>query len=126
MSTLEIGQNQNQKLKLKVTLVSVDILENLLRIFPASLNKLKQKKAKFVWNQNCQIALYTLKEALIMAPVSKLPPTHDQFVLDTDASGLGVGAVLSQLTNGTEHRIVYSSRALSRSQQNYCTTKREL
>ena len=104
----------------------MDILENLLRIVPASLNKLKQKKAKFVWNQKCQIALYTLKEALIMAPVLKLPATHDQFVLDKDASGLGVGAVLSQLPNGTENLIFYSSRALSRPQQNYCTTEREL
>ena len=100
-------------------------IENFSEI-AASLNKLTQKKAKFVWNQNCQIAFYTLKEALKMAPVLKLPATHDQFALDTDASGLGVDAVLSQLPNGTEHLIVYSSRALSRWQQNYCTAKREL
>jgi hypothetical protein len=79
-----------------------------------------------VWNQNCQIAFYTLKGALKMATVLKLPATHDQFVLNTDASGLGVDAVLSQLQNGTEHLIVYSSRALSRWQHNYCTAKREL
>ena len=79
-----------------------------------------------MWNQNCQIAFYTLKGALKMAPVLKLPATHDQFVLNTDASGLGVDAVLSQLQNGTEHLIVYSSRALSRWQHNYCTAKREL
>jgi hypothetical protein len=33
LSMLEIGQNQNQKLNQKFTLVSVDILENLLRFF---------------------------------------------------------------------------------------------
>ena len=92
----------------------------------ASFNKLTQKKAKFVWNRNCQIAFYTSKEALIMAPVLKLPATHDQIVLDTNASGLGIGVVLSQLQNGTEHLIVYSSRALSRWQHNYCISKREL
>ena len=90
------------------------------------MNKLTQKKAKCVWNQNYQIAFYSLKEALIMAPVLKVPATHDRFALDRDASGLGVDAVLSQLQNGTEHLIVYSSRALSRWQQNYCTAKREL
>ena len=83
-------------------------IENCSEI-AASLNKLTQKKAKFVWNQNYQTAFYSLKEALIMAPVLKLPATHDQFALDTDASGLGVDAVLSQLQNGTEHLIVYSS-----------------
>ena len=90
------------------------------------MNNLTQKKAKIVWNQNCQIAFYSLKEALIIAPVLKLPVTHDPFALDTDVSGLGVDVVLSQLQNGTEHVIVYSSRALSRWQQNYCTAKREL
>jgi hypothetical protein len=35
-----------------------------------------------------------------MTPVLKFPATHDQIVLDTDASGLGIGVVLSQLQNG--------------------------
>ena len=48
------------------------------------------------------------------------------FVLDTDASGDGLGAVLSQMTNGEERVLAYASRALSRSERKYCATRREM
>lgn len=47
-------------------------------------------------------------------------------MLDTDASDLGLGGVLSQLQDGVEKVICYGSKSLSRSQRNYCTTKKEL
>ncbi|KAI4877894.1 hypothetical protein NFI96_002308 [Prochilodus magdalenae] len=51
---------------------------------------------------------------------------RDQFVVDTDASNWGVGAVLSQVQGGTERVIAYYSRALSKPERNYCVTRREL
>ena len=48
------------------------------------------------------------------------------FVLDTDASGDGLGAVLSQMTNGEERVLAYASRALSSSERKYCTTRLEM
>jgi len=45
-----------------------------------------------------------------------------QFILDTDASGIGIGAVLSQVQDGNEKPISYASQ----SQQNYCTTKKRI
>ena len=46
------------------------------------------------------------------------------FVLDTDASGDGLGAVLSQVSNGEERVLAYASRALSRTERKYCATKK--
>ena len=48
------------------------------------------------------------------------------FILDTEESNHGIGAVLSQVQNGEEKVITYASRALGKSQLNYCTTKKEL
>lgn len=47
-------------------------------------------------------------------------------ILDTDACDTGVGAVLSQIQDGAERVLAYGSRKLSRAEQNYCTTRREL
>lgn len=48
------------------------------------------------------------------------------FILDTDASGEGLGAVLSQVIDGHEHVIAYASQVLSKSERKYCVTRREM
>ena len=50
------------------------------------------------------------------------PNEDGPFYLDTDASGMGLGAVLSQVQDGDKHVIAYYSRALSRTEQQYCVT----
>ena len=54
------------------------------------------------------------------------PTDEGYYVLDTDASNYAMGAVLSQVQNGEERVIAYASQTLSHTQQNYCTTKKEL
>ena len=54
------------------------------------------------------------------------PDPTRSFILDTDASDVGVGAVLSQKGEHGEQVIGYFSRALSRPERNYCVTRREL
>ena len=91
------------------------------------LTSLTRKRAKFCWSTACQQSFETLKECLISAPVLAYPLRDaGEFVLDTDASNHGMGAVLSQVQNGQEKVIAYASRTLNGSQRNYCTTKKEL
>ena len=90
------------------------------------LTRLTKKDVPFEWGPEQEQAFETLRTALVTQPVLGFPTPGGQFVLDTDASLLAIGAVLSQLQDGEERVIAYASSTLSPSQQAYCTTKREL
>ncbi|KAL7863372.1 hypothetical protein SRHO_G00123560 [Serrasalmus rhombeus] len=67
-----------------------------------------------------------LRDVLCAAPVLALPQVGGRFVVDIDASGCGIGAMLSQVQGVQERVIAYYSRALSKQERNYCVTHREL
>ena len=90
------------------------------------LTALTEKGKRFDWTQACVTAFEQMKTKLTEAPVLAYPEKDSQYILDTDASNLGIGAVLSQVQNGTERVIAYASKALSATQKKYCTTYREL
>ena len=90
------------------------------------LHKLTEKVTKFEWTTDCETAFNSLKEALTNAPVLTYPDPSKEFILDTDASGVGLGSVLSQNQDGCEKVIGYYSRTLSKSERQYCVTRREL
>ena len=90
------------------------------------LNRLTDKRAEFQWNEACQAAFDKLKVLLTQAPILAHPNEEGEFLLDTDASGVGIGAVLSQIQGGQEKVVAYSSKALSAAERNYCVTRKEL
>ena len=51
---------------------------------------------------------------------------NGQYILDTDASDTGLGAVLQQEQSDGIRVFVYASRALSNAETSYCTTRKEL
>lgn len=77
-------------------------------------------------SESCQRALDQLKIGLTTAPVLAYPDPNKLFILDTDASDVGIGAVLSQEQEGLERVVAYASRALTKQERKYATTKKEL
>lgn len=71
-------------------------------------------------------AFEKLKYYLSNTAVLSFPLPNKQFILDTDASNNGIGAVLSQNINGAEQVISYYSRKFSKPELNYCVTRKEL
>lgn len=61
------------------------------------LTKLTRKNEAFKWGIECQEAFKKIKECMTTSPVLAYPVFGIPFVLDTDASNSGLGAVLSQV-----------------------------
>ena len=90
----------------------------------------KSELTEFVWSKECQEGFNTLKQALTTAPVLAYPDYTQPFILETDTSLKGLGAVLSQKDKDGEFCvIVYATRSLQpskRSMHDYSSTKIEL
>ncbi|KAL8606678.1 hypothetical protein ACOMHN_055353 [Nucella lapillus] len=77
------------------------------------------------WTEAAEKALKTVKERLGTYPILKLPDMSKQFTLRTDASGVGLGAVLLQEYDGQKFPVKYASRKLSKCEQGYATVETE-
>ena len=82
------------------------------------LYKLTEAKAEFAWTEQCQLAFDSLRGSLTSGRVLAYRAREGEFVLDTDASDHGIGAVLSQFQDGVEKPIGFASRTLSKSERN--------
>ena len=85
----------------------------------------KQASSKVKWTEECQHAFDDLKACLSSQPVCVLPDLSQEFVLRTDASDVGLGAVLLQSSDGDLRPVAYASRKLLPAEKNYSTVEKE-
>ncbi len=64
--------------------------------------------------QRCQEAFNHLENALFTAPILAYPTAGCQFIVDTDASNVGIGGVLSKMQDGEERLISPFLKTLSK------------
>lgn len=90
------------------------------------LTRLLAKNAKFQWNREQDDAFRSLKQSLTTSPILAHPDFTRPFRLLTDASGIGLGGILSQRNeDGHEVVVCYISRQLSKEERNYSATELE-
>lgn len=85
------------------------------------LNKYKQ----FAWDSNYEAAFEAVKDHLTTAPNLTCPNFESPFIIQTDASDFGLGAVLTQIQDGQEKVLCYLSRSLTKVERRYSTVEKE-
>lgn len=80
------------------------------------------------WTESAKSAFQQLRNALIQKPILQLPSPDLPFTLQTDASDIGLGAVLLQPLHSDPRKLVpimYASRRLKLAELNYATVEKE-
>ena len=70
-------------------------VQNFARV-AEPLTRLTRRETRFVWTTECEQSFQELKSRLTSAPILVVPSGTGGFVVYTDASGTGLGAVLMQ------------------------------
>lgn len=85
----------------------------------------ESKRRSISWTPSCEEALRQVKRLFSSMPVLQLPRLDQQFILRTDASSVGLGAVLLQEFGDILHPVCFASRKLLEREKNYSTIERE-
>ncbi|CAM1304217.1 Uncharacterised protein r2_g1413 [Pycnogonum litorale] len=85
----------------------------------------KTEPVKVRWNCEAIAAFEKVKELISTKPILKLPDFEREFILATDASETGIGAVLMQDYDGKKLPVKYISRKLTAAESRYSTIERE-
>ena len=81
------------------------------------LHALLKKEAKYVWEESQEVAFRALKQMLLSQPILQYPDFSREFILTTDISNDGAGAVLSQGQIGKDLPIAYASRSFNKAEK---------
>lgn len=93
----------------------------------ASLIDLTRKSSpnRVVWTDQCSMAFEDLRTCLCKEPILQSPDFSQPFLVQTDASGVGLGAVLLQGPPGEQKPVVFLSRKLFPREVRYSTVEKE-
>jgi len=90
------------------------------------LYALLKKDVAWTWSDEAQEAFNTLKEKLSKFPILRRLDFNEVFILHTDWSALGIGAILGQLDEeGKEYVIAYASQSNNKAESNYSSFEGE-
>lgn len=84
-----------------------------------------RKGISFRWTVAKEEVFQTLKKMLSQAPTLQLPDWNQMFSIETDASGMGLGAVLTQQDQDGSWPVAYASRMLRGAESRYLATEKE-
>jgi hypothetical protein len=91
------------------------------------LNNLTKKDKKFKWTTKCQEAFDTMKKRFTEELVLLMPDQSKPFQIESDASKVATGAVLTQLdSSGDRHPVAFLSKTFSETKRKYEIYNREL
>lgn len=80
---------------------------------------------KIPWNGNQERAFQALKGYMVSSPILRLPDLEKTFIVRTDASKTGIGAVLMQEYEGMKFPVAYASRKLLPRETRYAVIELE-
>lgn len=80
------------------------------------------KKRQFNWSEPVEFAFQAFKQAMTSTPTLGMPNFNEPFVIESDASGDGIGVVLTQ----QGQPIAFMSHALGISKRSWSTYAREM
>ena len=83
------------------------------------LNRLRRKGVTFVWGEEQEMAFGNVKEAIAYPKVLATADFTREFILQTDAGGKGVAAVLLQQFPEGTRAVAYASRTLTAQERKY-------
>ncbi|KAM7285215.1 uncharacterized protein ISCGN_032173 [Ixodes scapularis] len=89
------------------------------------LNQLLRKNSRWIWGREHDAAFASLAKAIADTASLHLPDLNRHFVVQTDASDYGVGAVLLQEHDGQLRPVAFASRTLTPPERNYSVTEKE-
>jgi len=89
------------------------------------LTRLMKKGKRWEWGDEQVRAFEQIREHSVTAPTLAYPNFELPFTLQTDASSVGLGAVLTQTIEGEERVIAFASRALTDPEKRYSVTEQE-